>query len=228
MDNTITLSAVQEIKDLFAEAEARKLAVGEACNSFAEVAVALGQKLQAAKDTLKEAEGHGNWLTWLATNVPEISERSAQKYMKAARFAKTNRGSDLPDSLRQTLALCDSDEENSDTQEQENPFLSDTLTPRTWVGDSASRMIRKLTLTKPEDLTPELKADLAWAVQELATFAKKHGLADPATILAGKARAEAIAAEKAKPKLTKYTEAEKRVDDADAPATDIEAEVVTP
>jgi hypothetical protein len=33
----------------------------------------------------KEQNGHGNWITWLAENCPDISERMAQRYMRVAR-----------------------------------------------------------------------------------------------------------------------------------------------
>jgi hypothetical protein len=48
----------------------------------------------------KESLGHGSWLEWLDANLPEISDRTARKYMA---LAKRNHGSDLTDaaSLRQ-------------------------------------------------------------------------------------------------------------------------------
>jgi len=48
----------------------------------------------------KESIGHGSWLEWLDANVPEISDRTARKYMA---LAKRNHDSDLTDSasLRQ-------------------------------------------------------------------------------------------------------------------------------
>jgi len=48
----------------------------------------------------KESLGHGSWLDWLEANLPEISDRTARKYMA---LAKRNHGSVLNDatSLRQ-------------------------------------------------------------------------------------------------------------------------------
>ena len=44
-------------------------------------AVSAGKLLMQAKETIP----HGDWLSWLATNCPDISDRLAQKYMQVAR-----------------------------------------------------------------------------------------------------------------------------------------------
>jgi hypothetical protein len=48
----------------------------------------------------KKSLGHGSWLEWLDANLPEVSDRTARKYMA---LAKRNHGSNLTDaaSLRQ-------------------------------------------------------------------------------------------------------------------------------
>jgi hypothetical protein len=45
--------------------------------------------MMAAGDDLKEAKklaGHGNWLSWLRTNCPDVSERTAHLYMQFAKW----------------------------------------------------------------------------------------------------------------------------------------------
>jgi hypothetical protein len=64
-----------------------------------------------AGDLLIEAKAvvpHGEWLPWLETNCPDVTERTAQAYMRVARRwpeleAKAQRVADLP--IRQALAL---------------------------------------------------------------------------------------------------------------------------
>lgn len=63
-----------------------------------------GELLEEAKARVK----HGEWLPWLKTNCPEVTERTAQLYMLVARrwatlAAKAQRAADLP--LRKTVAL---------------------------------------------------------------------------------------------------------------------------
>ena len=54
-------------------------------------AVNCGAKLHAAK----ALAGHGNWLKWLAQNVPAMSERTAQDYMRLSRDERTLEIADL-------------------------------------------------------------------------------------------------------------------------------------
>ena len=45
--------------------------------------------MMAAGDDLREAKGlagHGNWLSWLKTNCPDVSERTAHLYMQLAKW----------------------------------------------------------------------------------------------------------------------------------------------
>jgi hypothetical protein len=46
-------------------------------------------EMMAAGDDLREAKrlaGHGNWLSWLKTNCPDVSERTAHLYMQLAKW----------------------------------------------------------------------------------------------------------------------------------------------
>jgi hypothetical protein len=46
-------------------------------------------EMMAAGDDLREAKklaGHGKWLSWLETNCPDISERTAHLYMQFAKW----------------------------------------------------------------------------------------------------------------------------------------------
>lgn len=45
-------------------------------------------EMMAAGDDLREARlaGHGNWLSWLKTNCPDVSERTAHLYMQLAKW----------------------------------------------------------------------------------------------------------------------------------------------
>jgi len=63
-------------------------------------AIATGELLLEAKRQV----GHGGWLPWLAENLPDIAERTAQAYMRIARapLEKRNAVADLP--LREALA----------------------------------------------------------------------------------------------------------------------------
>lgn len=65
-------------------------------NQAVALAIECGNLLQQQKDSLK----HGGWLDWLREHCPEVSKRTAQRYMK---LAKTSRVSHLEDanSIRQ-------------------------------------------------------------------------------------------------------------------------------
>jgi len=46
-------------------------------------------EMMSAGDALREAKGlagHGNWLSWLKANCPEVSERTAHLYMQLAKW----------------------------------------------------------------------------------------------------------------------------------------------
>ncbi|MDX0636307.1 DUF3102 domain-containing protein [Sinorhizobium medicae] len=71
-------------------------AAGLAGRALVRHAIAAGQRLIEAKALV----GHGEWEAWLAANC-DLSIRTAQKYMKAARNAKNDSGSFL--SLRHLI-----------------------------------------------------------------------------------------------------------------------------
>jgi Protein of unknown function (DUF3102) len=66
---------------LAARIRAGHSAVIEAKKNIVRKAIEVGLLLKEAKE--KECK-HGQWLDWLKTNAPEISERTAQRYMELA------------------------------------------------------------------------------------------------------------------------------------------------
>jgi hypothetical protein len=74
----------------------------EGCNQTLTEVILQGQDLLQAKADLP----HGQWLPWLQSSCPSISERMAQRYMRVA--SNPTRVSDLAeaDSLRAALVLC--------------------------------------------------------------------------------------------------------------------------
>lgn len=57
---------------------------------------------------IKEIVGHGKWLEWLGSNCPLVSERNAQRYMRAASNPLPQADLDLngAGTLKQVLKLC--------------------------------------------------------------------------------------------------------------------------
>jgi hypothetical protein len=97
-DIRIVNKQLKEAKELHAQSQAAE-ATAE-CNAQ----VALENAWQCGKrlNLIKESVGHGNWLTWLDANWPELGQRTAQYYMKIdTDNPNANRGSDLKfDSIR--------------------------------------------------------------------------------------------------------------------------------
>ena len=97
-DLTIIKQQLSEAKKLHAEAQEAEAAVEHG------QATALDKALQCGKRLLllKENVGHGNWLTFLEANWPELPSRTAQEYMKiASDNPNAHRGADLKfDSIR--------------------------------------------------------------------------------------------------------------------------------
>ena len=96
-------------------------------NKFVEKAAVVGRLLIAKKEQL----GHGNFLPWLAENIKDFGCRTAQDYMKAARyFGNTKHASHLENgepltmryihNLRQAVGLLE-DKSPSDKEEREKP-----------------------------------------------------------------------------------------------------------
>ena len=171
MSKEIIITA-NELNTLHAQAEKAKLGVETSVRSFLSIAIELGDLLIIKKEEIKQTQGHGHWLTWLAENT-NIEERSAQIYMKAARVSKTKPVSDL--SLRQVAALCDK-EDTEQEKEEVNPFSKPTLTEYTWVGKWRDNFFRKVTKTPFESWTDAMKQDLADTLAELNKVAARVGL----------------------------------------------------
>ena len=68
------------LTDLAARINAAHDAVAAAFLSVVERAIIVGALLQQAKDQVP----HGEWLPWLKTHCPRITERTAQRYMSLA------------------------------------------------------------------------------------------------------------------------------------------------
>jgi len=88
----------KEAKQLYTETEKVRDQVEAGAMSALEKAWQCGKRLNAIKTII----GHGNWLTWLNSNLPEVTESTAQRYMKIDRDnPKAARVRDLKfDSLR--------------------------------------------------------------------------------------------------------------------------------
>lgn len=167
-----------ELNTLHEQAIKAKLCVETEVRSFLSIAIELGDLLAIKKEEIKQTHGHGHWLTWLAENT-SIEERDAQRYMKAARVAKTTRVSDL--SLRQVAALCDKEEEKE--IKDINPFEKPTLTEYTWVGKWRDNFFRKVTKTPYEQWTDAMKQDLKDTLVELQKVAERVGLLRQSTTI---------------------------------------------
>ena len=174
MSKELAITAV-ELNALHEQAIQAKLGVDNQVQSFLEIAIELGTLLTVKKEEIKQTEGHGHWLTWLAENT-SIEERDAQRYMKASRIAKTTRVSDL--SLRQVAALCDKEDETKDIKDV-NPFDRPTLSEYTWVGKWRDNFFRKVTKTPFESWTDAMRQDLADTLHELNKVAARVGLSTP-------------------------------------------------
>src|SRR5262245_15933680 len=69
-----------ELADLAKKAKEAHVIVANAPKIVLQHAIAAGAALNEAKSKV----GHGNWLKWLEDNCPEISDRTAERYMKLA------------------------------------------------------------------------------------------------------------------------------------------------
>lgn len=93
------LSIASKINELYTQAELFSKQAKDTASQAISLAVECGRLL----NDQKKAVGHGAWLGWLKENCPNISERTAQKYMRLSRkvceledSSKTNADSDLP------------------------------------------------------------------------------------------------------------------------------------
>ena len=77
-----TTAAEPSLPDLATRIRAGHSAVIEAKKNIVRKAIEVGGWLKQAKDSPEMK--HGQWLPWLKANCPEISERTAQRYMELA------------------------------------------------------------------------------------------------------------------------------------------------
>jgi Protein of unknown function (DUF3102) len=70
------------LKSLAAKANRAHRQTEQALRTALKHAVAAGKALAQAKQRL----AHGKWLLWLKRNCPDIGERTAQRYMRVARY----------------------------------------------------------------------------------------------------------------------------------------------
>lgn len=178
MSKELAITGV-ELDALHKQAIEAKLGVDNQVKSFLSIAIELGTLLTIKKEEIKQTEGHGHWLTWLAENT-SIEERDAQRYMKASRIAKTTRVSDL--SLRQVAALCDKEDETKEIKDV-NPFEKPTLSEYTWVGKWRDNFFRKVTKTPFESWTDAMRQDLKDTLIELQKIAERVGLTKQTTTI---------------------------------------------
>jgi hypothetical protein len=69
-----------QIKSEYAEIQQAEKETQEASRKIVERAIKLGKALNQAKGQVP----HGAWLPWLKEYCPEVSERTAQRYMRLA------------------------------------------------------------------------------------------------------------------------------------------------
>jgi ribosomal protein L12E/L44/L45/RPP1/RPP2 len=80
--DTATTPAEPSLPDLATRIRVGHTAVIEAKKNIVRKAIEVGGWLKQAKDSPEMK--HGQWLPWLKANCPEISERTAQRYMELA------------------------------------------------------------------------------------------------------------------------------------------------
>ncbi|TMJ17847.1 MAG: DUF3102 domain-containing protein [Alphaproteobacteria bacterium] len=80
-DLKIIKHQLEEAKSLHAQAQEAE------ASAESNTLVALEKAWQCGKrlNLIKESIGHGNWLTWLGSNWPQLTDRTAQVYMKIDR-----------------------------------------------------------------------------------------------------------------------------------------------
>lgn len=161
MSEQLQINLASQIREAYQNAN--RLATDARAVASEAIAKALecGQLLIQQKESL----GHGSWLEWLDSNLPEISDRTARKYMS---LAKRNHGSDLTDaaSLRQAYLATGI----IPSPEEKNPTPPDPNKP--WVRftrflDGFRLWFNKRVDDDPLDSWPEdsrrvLKNELRW------------------------------------------------------------------
>jgi len=170
--NAIRPITVNDIQALHEAAEQARDGAEKSFRSFLQLAVALGERLIAKKAEIRKAKGHGHWLTWLSQNT-NISERSAQMYMQAAKLSKTQHAAVL--SLRQLALLSDKDR-HARQQKAVNPLTEPTMTEITWLGRWRDNFVRKIMKTRKKDWNEAMIKDLAATISTLHQIADRIGL----------------------------------------------------
>src|SRR5579884_1078002 len=126
----------REIRQLYTNTNALVRSAKEKGRAAIAEAILCGQKLNDAKKIV----GHGGFLKWLKKTCKDVTERTAQKYM---RLANTNHSSDLNkyDSLRQAyigVGIIDDSEPTTEPRSEPKPAdSSNTETPMTTNGEPA-------------------------------------------------------------------------------------------
>lgn len=81
MEENTSITRAPQINELYRQAETLANSAKANASQAIAVAVQCGKLLCNQKAEV----GHGGWLDWLKANCPDISERTAQKYMRLSR-----------------------------------------------------------------------------------------------------------------------------------------------
>lgn len=81
MEENTSITLAPQINELYRQAETLAHSAKANASQAIAVAVQCGKLLCNQKAEV----GHGDWLDWLKANCPDISERTAQKYMRLSR-----------------------------------------------------------------------------------------------------------------------------------------------
>ena len=74
------------LKELVSEADRAIGLAGLLGKTKLRVAVYLGRIFNEAKEKLREEVGHGDWVQWYQSNIQGLALRTAEEYMRLARF----------------------------------------------------------------------------------------------------------------------------------------------
>jgi hypothetical protein len=135
-----------------------------------EQAIVLGKKLKK----LKKQVGHGKWLSWLPEHIPEISDRSAQDFMRLARheeklFAKSAVAADL--TIAAAVALTRKPKKPRDPAKKETTEPADVTDDDNAAADDAEEdtdtdaLVASL-LDKIEEALDPLREDIEKVIEE--------------------------------------------------------------
>ena len=182
-DSAAEITIASQINDLHLKAESLASSAKVNASQAIAVAVECGRLLCEQKKRV----AHGGWLDWLSSNCPDISERTAQKYMRLTRKllelsdSNANDGADLeaadkvsalldgsPKTLRQAYIAAGVIPEPS-KKEASTDKTEPTITFTRHI-DALVLWYRKRTETDPiEDWEPNVRALL---INELRPWVK--------------------------------------------------------